>query len=141
MRPLSSHFTLDALPTLDTFMKHSKEARVFRRAQAVRKVVAGQTVKAVSDTFRFTNSALRKWVQRFAQEGTGGLLDRPRRGRPANMTSELQSRLNRLVDQDPLQHGSIQSQWSCRELATVLSQQSGVTLGRESVRRALKKTR
>jgi len=59
MRPLSSHFTLDALPTLDTFMKHSKETRVFRRAQAVREVVAGQTVKAVSDTFRFTNSALR----------------------------------------------------------------------------------
>ena len=141
MRPLSSHFTLDALPTLDTFMKHSKEARVFRRAQAVREVVAGQTVKAVSDTFRFTNSALRKWVQRFAQEGTGGLLDRPRRGRPANMTSELQSQLHRLVDQDPLQHGSIQSQWSCRELATVMSQQSGVTLGRDSVRRALKKTR
>ena len=141
MRPLSSHFTLDALPTLDTFMKHSKEARVFRRAQAVREVVAGQTVKAVSDTFCFTNSALRKWVQRFAQEGTGGLLDRPRRGRPAKMTSELQSQLHRLVDQDPLQHGSIQSQWSCRELATVMSQQSGVTLGRESVRRAFKKTR
>jgi transposase len=140
MRPLNSHFTLDALPTLDTFMKHSKEARVFRRAQAVREVVAGQTVKAVSDTFHFTNSALRKWVQRFAQEGTGGLLDRPRSGRPANMTGELQSQLNRLVDQDPLQHGSIQSQWSCRELATVLSQQSGVPLGRESVRVALKKT-
>ena len=140
MRPLNSHFTLDALPTLDSFMKHSKEARVFRRAQAVREVVAGQTVKAVSDTFHFTNSALRKWVQRFAQEGTGGLLDRPRSGRPANMTGELQSQLKRLVDQDPLQHGSIQSQWSCRELAAVLSQQSGVPLGRESVRVALKKT-
>ena len=140
MRPLNSHFTLDALPTLDTFMKHSKEARVFRRAQAVREVVAGQTVKAVSHTFHFTNSALRKWVQRFAQEGTGGLFDRPRSGRPANMTGELQSQLNRLVDQDPLQHGSIPSQWSCRELASVLSQQSGVPLGRESVRLALKKT-
>ena len=141
MRPLSSHFTLDALPTLDTFMKHSKEARVFRRAQAVREVAAGQTVKAVSDTFHFTNSALRKWVQRFAREGTGGLLDRPRSGRPAKMTGALQSQLNQLVDQDPLQHGSIHSQWSCRELATVLSQQSGVPLGRESVRVALKKTR
>lgn len=141
MRPLSSHVTLDALPTLDTFMKHSKEARVFRRAQAVREVAAGQTVKAVSDTFHFTNSALRKWVQRFAREGTGGLLDRPRSGRPAKMTGALQSQLNQLVDQDPLQHGSIHSQWSCRELATVLSQQSGVPLGRESVRVALKKTR
>ena len=120
MRPLSSHFAHDALPTLDSFMKHAKEARVFRRAQAVRGVVAGQTVKAVSHTFQFTNSALRKWVQRFAQEGTGGLLDRPRSGRPAQMTGQIETQLNHLVDQDPLQYGSIHSQWSCRELASVL---------------------
>jgi len=60
MRPLSSSFPHDALPTLDTFMKKAKEPRVFRRAQAVREVVAGQSVKAVSATFHFTNSALRK---------------------------------------------------------------------------------
>jgi transposase len=141
MRPLSSHFSHDALPTLDTFLKHSKEARVFRRAQAVREVVAGQTIKAVSNIFHFTNSALRKWVQRFAREGTGGLLDRPRSGRPIKMTGELETQLNRLVDQDPLKHGSIHSQWSCCERAGVLSQQSGVPIGRASVRVALKKTR
>ena len=140
MRPLHSHFAHDALPTLDTFMKHSKEARVFRRAQAVREVVAGQTVKAVSSTFRFTNSALRKWVQRFAHEGTSGLLDRPRCGRPPKMTGDLDTQLNHLVDQDPLTHGSLHSQWNCRELAAVLSQQSGVQVGRDSVRLALKKT-
>jgi len=87
MRPLSSHFAHDALPTLDAFIKQTKKARVFRRAQAVRQVVAGQTVKAVSNTFEFTNSALRKWIKRFAQEGTDGLLDRPRSGRPLKMTS------------------------------------------------------
>ncbi len=32
MRPLNSHFADDALSTLDTLMKHSKETRVFRRA-------------------------------------------------------------------------------------------------------------
>jgi transposase len=141
MRPLSSQFAHDALPTLDSFMKQTKKARVFRRAQAVREVVAGQTIKAISETFHFTNSALRKWVKRFAREGTSGLLDRLRSGRPAKMTTEIATQLNQLVDQDPLQHGSIHSQWSCRELATVLSQQSGAIIGRESVRLALKKTR
>jgi transposase len=53
----------------------------------------------------------------------------------------LEQHLNRLVDQDPLEHGSVYSQWSCRELATVLAQQTGVQLGRESVRSVLKKTR
>jgi hypothetical protein len=59
MRPLTSHVPHGALPTLATFMQHAQEARVFRRAHAVREVVTGQTVTAVSDTFHCTNSALR----------------------------------------------------------------------------------
>ena len=139
MRPLKSHFRADALTTLETVCKQTKEARVFRRAQAVREVVAGHYVSTVSATLHFTNSALRKWVQRFAQQGPQGLVDRPRSGRPPKVTCELAKYLNRLVDQNPLEHGSIHSQWSCRELATVLAQQTGVHLGRESVRCILKK--
>src|SRR5262245_28844208 len=141
MRTLKLHFPNDALPTLDTFIKQTKEARVFRRAQAVRHVVKGQRLQTVSDTLSFTYSALRKWVQRFASQGVQGLVDRPRSGRPPTMTCELEKHLNRLVDEDPLQHGAIHSQWSCRELATVLAQQTGIQLGRESVRGVLKKTR
>lgn len=140
MRTLKLHFPDDALPTLDTFLKQTKEARVFRRAQAVRDVVKGQRLQTVSDALHFTYSALRKWVHRFATHGTLGLVDRPRSGRPPKLTSELEKHLHRLVEQDPLEHGSIYSQWSCRELATVFAAQTGVQLGRESVRCALKKT-
>lgn len=141
MRTLKLAFANDALPTLDTFIKESKEARVFRRAQAVREVVKGARMQQVSDRFHFTYSAVRKWVHRFDQEGTRGLLDRPRPGQPRKVTCELQQHLDRLVDQDPLTQGSRHSQWSCQELAYVLAQQTGVQLGRESVRLALKKTR
>jgi len=139
MRTLKLHFPDDALPTLDTFVKQTKEARVFRRAQAVRDVVKGQRLQTVSDTLSFTYSALRRGVHRFATEGTRGLVDRPRSGRPPTITCALEQHLNRLVDQDPLEQGSLSSQWSCRELATVLAQQTGVQLGRESVRGVLKK--
>jgi transposase len=88
-----------------------------------------------------TYSALRKWVHRFATEGTRGLVDRPRSGRPPKITCALEQHLKRLVDQDPLEQGALSSQWHCRELATVLAQQTGVQLGRESVRRVLKKRR
>jgi transposase len=141
MRTLKLHFPNDTLSTLDTFLKQTTEARVFRRAQAVREVVKGQRLQTVSDTLHFTSSALRKWVHRFAHQGTRGLVDRPRSGRPPQLTCELEQPLNRLVDQDPLQHGSLYSQWSCRELAMVLAQHTGVQLGRESVRGVLKKTR
>src|SRR5262245_7872891 len=141
MRTLQLHFPDNALPTLDTVLKQTKEARVFRRAQAVRAVVKGTRLQTVSETLAFTYSALRKWVYRFANQGPQGLLDRPRSGRPPKVTCELEQHLNRLIDQDPLEHGSRSSQWSCRELATVLARETGVQLGRESVRAVLKKKR
>jgi transposase len=141
MRPLTSHFPDHALTTLDTMLKQTKEARVFRRAQAVRAVVAGQHVSTVSMTFHLANSALRTWVQRFAHQGPQGLRDRPCPRRPRKVTCELAQHLNHLVDQDPLQYGSLYSQWSCRELATALAQQTGIQLGRASVRCVLKKIR
>jgi transposase len=114
--------------------KETKEVRVFRRAQVVRDVVKGQRLQHVSDALQFTDSALRKWVHRFAHQGVQGLVDRPRPGRPAKVTCALEKHLNRLVDQDPLEHGFLYAQWSCRELATVFAQHTGVHLGRESVR-------
>ena len=134
MRTLKLHFADDALPTLNTFLKQTKEARIFRRAQAVRDVVQGQRLHTVSDTLHLTYSALRKWVYRFASQGTQGLVDRPRPGRPRQVTCAFAQHLNRLVDQDPLEHGSLSSQWSCRELAAVLARETGVLLGRERVR-------
>ena len=133
MRTLKLHFPDDALPTLDTFVKQTREARVFRRAQAVRNVVKGQRLQTVSAALSFTYSALRKWVYRFANQGGQGLGDRPRSGRPPKVTCALERHLNRLVDQDPLEHGSRYSQGSCRELATVFARETGVHLGRESV--------
>ena len=141
MRTLKLQFPAEALPTLDTFLQQTKEARIFRRAQAVRAVVKGQRLQTVSDALQFPNSALRKWVYRFAHQGTRGLVDRPRSGRPPKVTGALEQYLNRLVDQDPLQHGSIHSQWSCRELAAVVTRETGVQLGRERVRGVLKKMR
>ncbi len=141
MRTLQLHLPDDALPTLDTFLKQTQEARVFRRAQAVREVVKGQRLQTVSETLSCTYSALRKWVHRFAHQGTQGLLDCPRSGRPPKVTCELEQYLNHLVDQDPLEHGALHSQWSCRALATVVARETGVQLGRESVRSVLKKMR
>ena len=88
----------------------------------------------MSDALQLTYAALRTWVHRFANQGVQGLVDCPRPGRPAQVTCELEKHLNRLIDQDPLEHGALSSQGSCRELATVFAQQTGVHLGRERVR-------
>ena len=101
MRPLKSHFPVHALTTLDTMLKQAKEARIFRRAQAVRAVVAGHHISTVSATFHLANSALLAMGAALAQEGPQGLRDRARSGRPPKSSCELEQHLNRLVDQDP----------------------------------------
>ena len=72
MRTLTLHFPDNALPTLDTFLQQTKEARVFRRAQAVRDVVKGRRLPNVSDALQLTYAALRTGVHRFANQGTQG---------------------------------------------------------------------
>jgi transposase len=139
MRPLKSHFPEHALPTLEPILKQTQEARVFRRAQAVREVVAGHHVHPVSATFHLANAARRQWVQRFAPEGPQGLRARPRAGRPPKVTCALEQHLKRLVEQDPLEPGSRHSPWSGRALATALARETGVPLGRESGRGVVKK--
>jgi transposase len=64
-------------------LQQTKEARVFRRAQAVHAVVAGHHISAVSATFHLANAALRTWGQRFAQEGPPGLAGSPALRSPA----------------------------------------------------------
>jgi transposase len=141
MRTLTLHFADDALPTRDSFLKQTQAARGFRRAPAVRDVVQGPRLHTVSDTRHFTSSALRKWVYRFAHQGTPGLVDRPPPGRPRTVTGALAPSLKRLVAQAPLEQGALPAPGSGRELAPVFARETGGQRGRESVRGVLKHSR
>jgi hypothetical protein len=89
------------MTTCETGRKQATEARVFRRAPAVREVVAGPPVHAVSATCPCPPAAVRKGVQRFAPAGPQGVPERPRPGRPRPVTDALDQPLHRLVDPDP----------------------------------------
>ena len=105
MRTLQLHFPDDALATLHTVLKQTKDARVFRRAQAVPEVVKGTRLHTGSDTRAFPSSTLSTWAHHFAPAGAPGLVGRPRSGRPPTVTCALDMQLNRLVEQEPLPHG------------------------------------
>jgi hypothetical protein len=105
MRTLQLHFPDDALATLHTVLKQTKDARVLRRAQAVHEVVKGTRLHTGSDTRAFPSSTLSTWAHHFTQAGAPGLVGRPRSGRPPTVTCALDMQLNRLVEQEPLPHG------------------------------------
>src|SRR5208337_3491969 len=49
------------------------------RAEMVRRVGAGQSVRAVAAGFGVCEMTVRKWMQRFAAQGEAGLIDRSSR--------------------------------------------------------------
>ena len=121
MRTLQLHFPDDALATLHTVLKQTKDARVFRRAQAVHEVVKGTRLHTGSDTRAFPSSTLSTWAHHFAQAGAPGLVGRPRSGRPPTVTV-----CSRHAAQSPHRARASTtwlpySQWSGRALATVLA--------------------
>jgi transposase len=124
----------EALPTFDTLLQQTKAARVLRRAQAVREVVTGQRLQTVSDPLHFPSAALRQWGHRFAQPGGQRLGERPRSGRPPQVTAALAPHLQRRGDHDPRQPGASHAPWSGPDLARTLARQPGGQLSRESGR-------
>ena len=139
MKRLKIEFPENSLEELDRLLKETKEKRVFRRAQAVKQVVEGKSMRKVSRELNFTYSVLFTWVHRFALYGIEGLYDKARTGRPKKVTPEIEDLVEALACEDPLEHNSVYSQWTCSELLRVLETITGVRLSRETLRKILKK--
>ena len=139
MRVLKVSFPDNALAELDSFLKHEKKARLFRRAQAVKSVVQGTPAKRVARFFNFTYSALLRWIRRFEKKGIEGLMDLKRQGRPKKVTQEVEPFLLKLMDSDPRAYGSIYSMWTASQLIEVLKKQKGISLSKRTIGRILKK--
>jgi len=140
MRVLKVTFPDNALEDLDSFLKHEKKARLFRRAQALKVVVQGTPAKRVAKLFNFTYSALLRWIRRFERNGIEGLRDLKRQGRPKKVTADVEPFLLKLMESDPRDYGSIYSMWTAPQLVKVLKKQKGISLSKRTIGRILKKT-
>jgi transposase len=59
----------------------------------------GWTAAAIAELLGCDPRTVRRWVHRYNQEGTGGLADRPRPGRPRLGSRRLHARIRRLLGQ------------------------------------------
>ena len=134
MRPLTRHVADHALTTCDPRRQQTKAARGLRRAHAVRAVVAGPPLNAVSAAFHVAHAALRTWGPRCAPEGPQGVRERPRSGRPPPLPGARAPPRWRRGAHAPLEHGALPAPWRGRARATVFARATRVPLGRASVR-------
>jgi transposase len=110
-----------------------------RRLLALALVMEGSTRTAAARSAGMDRQTLRDWVIRYNAEGVEGLRDRPRPGRPGQLSEEQLAELARLVEAGPDidVHGVVR--WRCVDLQAQIKQRFEVEMSERHVGRLLKR--
>src|SRR4051812_35660179 len=91
----------------------AREARLYRRIEAVLLVAEGQPISEVARRVRATRLSVRSWVERYlATHDAATLADRPRRGRPHSAPRLTPRRLAAALTRDPRGCGYQATSWT-----------------------------
>ena len=96
-----------------------------RRLLALALLMEGRTRTAAAQSAGMDRQTLRDWVIRYNAAGVEGLRDRPRPGRPGQLSGEQLAALAQLVEAGPdvNVHGVVR--WRCSDLQAQIKQRFG----------------
>jgi transposase len=97
---------------------------------------AGWTQSAIAEALGVTQPAVSKWLAK-AAAGSEALRARKSPGRPVKLTAAQRATLVTLLTQGAEAHGFDGDVWTSARVATLITQQFGVTLCDRQVRRLL----
>jgi transposase len=116
----------------------AREARVYRRLEALLLVAEGYSVSEAARRCRVDRCSVHRWLGRYLARGeAAALADRPRCGRPRRSSTLTPPRLAAALAQDPRQCGYQATSWTVPLLAHHLAIQEGITLSARTLRRRL----
>ena len=96
---------------------HTAAQRDVTRASIVLLAARRLSNNQIAARLGISVDTVRTWRGRYAAEGRGGLVDRPRSGRPPMFTPVQAAEVKALACQLPAEHGVPLSVWSAPELA------------------------
>src|SRR3954447_14355851 len=98
---------------LERALSAAREARLYRRIEAVLLVAEGQPISDAARRVRATRLSVRRWVERYlATHDATALSDRPRRGRPHSAPRLTPCRLAAALARDPRGCGYQATSWT-----------------------------
>jgi transposase len=123
---------------LERALSAAREARLYRRIEAVLLVAEGQPIGDVAQHVRATRLSVRRWVGRYlAAHDATVLADRPRRGRPHSAPRLTPRRLAAALARDPRGCGYQATSWTVPLLRQYLQQRHGIAISTRTLRRRL----
>lgn len=121
----------------DLFRYHALQ-RVRRRANAVRLSALGYTVAQIAQVLAAGYQTVHSWLDAFEDQGTAGLIDKPRSGAPPKATPDYRKHLREAVAANPHDLGYPFTVWSVVRLRAHLAKLTDVLLGEDRLRQLLK---
>lgn len=116
----------------------AREARVYRRVEALLLVAEGQTVTEAARRCHVDRSSVHRWLRQYgAQRDATALVDRPRSGRPRQSSRLTPRRLAAVLARDPRRCGYLATSWTVPLLAHYLATHQGIVISARTLRRRL----
>jgi transposase len=126
---------------LSQALAQAREARLYRRLQAVAEIAAGEPVDVVARRARVGRSTVYRWIERYlAEQVPSALADGRRSGRLRTALVLTDKKLRQLLTSDPCQFGHDANTWTVPLLATHLRTQ-GVVISARTLRRRIREAR
>jgi transposase len=116
----------------------AREARVYRRVEALLLVAEGQTVAEAARRCRVDRSSVHRWLKQYgAGRDAAVFADRPRSGRPRQSSRLTPRRLAAVLARAPRRCGYQATSWTVPLLAHYLAKQEGIAISARTLRRRL----
>jgi len=112
---------------------------VRQRAQALLLLQEGFTPGQVAEVLRVHVKTVYSWCQRWREEGTRALHDRPRSGRPPKSDARYRQLLEQALAYDPDQLGFDFITWTVERLRIYMHQQTSIFLSDRRMRALLRR--
>jgi transposase len=124
---------------LVTALDAAREARVYRRLEAVLLVAEGHSVAETARRCRADRSSVHRWLARYtaARREATALADQPRGGRPRRNRTLTPRRLATALARDPRRCGYQATSWTVPLLAHDLAARDGIAISARTLRRRL----
>ncbi len=118
---------------LRALAKRSRDPRQIRRLLALAAVYDGMSRADAARVGGMDRQTLRDWAHRFNEEGPEGLTDRPRAGRPRQLTDAQMRALAEIVESgpDPATDGVVR--WRRVDLQRVIEERFGVVYSERAI--------
>jgi transposase len=130
--------TDEAVAALETRHRQTKDAPVRSRCEMILLSNEGLAPPQIAERVRLSARTVRRTIDRYEAQGINGLENKPIPGRPARVTPSYLKQLEYSVERNPRELGLPFSNWTTRNLAEYMTQQTGIRISARQLENYLK---